>query len=101
MKKCTWLLLFLLCVVSISGAEQIFPVCAFHVKDSTWFADAGHDSLGLNTILWGDVSFTKEKNIALLNAADDYDFKVILGHARKGYGGINDIEWYCRFHWGQ
>jgi len=42
MKNYIWLLIPLFCVISIAGAEQIFPVCAFHVKDSTWFAGAGH-----------------------------------------------------------
>ena len=87
-------------LVSILFGQQEYPVCAFHVKDSTWFNSVGEDSLGLNTILFHDLSFSKEKILGLLNAAEDRNLDVIAGHVRSGSAYRDDILWYCQLHWG-
>lgn len=89
-----------LILVGILFGQQEYPVCALHVKDSTWFDSVGEDSLGLNTILFSDVSFSKEKIIGLLNAAEDRNLDVIAGHVRSGSAYRDDILWYCQLHWG-
>ena len=58
------------------------------------------NSLGLNTILFHDLSFSKEKILGLLNAAEDRNLNVIAGHVRSGSAYRDDILWYCQLHWG-
>lgn len=92
---------FVFCIIigwSILFAQGYYPVFAFHCKDTTWFKNAGPDSLGLNTVLFSDLSYSKEEILAKLDAANNAGLKAIVGHARKGPALQDDLCWYCMLH---
>jgi hypothetical protein len=56
------IILIVICGFSmVLYAQEIYPVYAYHTKDSTWFDNIGQDSLGLNTVHFHDLSFSQNK----------------------------------------